>query len=946
MSLVSLLSNKLGFFAIALGIFAVDLNLELGVAAGIFYLLPVLLFRIERVKELFVPVIVCTALIVLGYFLSPGGGEFWKVFLNRFISIFILWIYFFFQVYSKRSHILQANKNLLARIQKAYDKSLEITDIPPLIRNILDDVLSLTKSKLGFYCKIIEANGNNPKIEIEKFNLPKRFYIEEDAERLQPLVGMQLNLQEKDILKETIRYGVTNFQNSVVGGQLPEILTKALPKINSLLILPIFNGKELEGVIGVANRAQGYDETLVDYLRPYLSSSALALESAFLRSHLEKTTNSSVNQWTPEKIIESPRTDISDIVISIDQNGTVEFFNSAAESLFGYESSEVTGRNISMLMPEPFASEHNQYLERYLQTGNSTIIEFGREVPAKKKDGNLISLHLSVMEMKTKNQRRFLGVLKPLPLEEDSPPILNTVQVHLENVIMDRTRELVEANTILSLEIEERKITQEMQRRLMTILEATSDFVAIVDAFGKVQFINKAGRKMIGLEKNVNVNNLEIADFHTKETAKIIMNIAIPRADKNKIWQGETKFLHRDGYEIPTSQVVIAHRGDNSGVDYYSTIARDIRNQKKSEEKLKEEHERVKSLINSLPAHIAVLNQNGRIVLVNDAWSNFGLQNGILDEHLVGLGVDYLDVCDRAGEEGNEAKLGIQGVLNGDLENFSMEYPCDSQNEKRWFLTTVNSIRSSNPGAVISHIDITDRKQGEQALEKSRMEIRRLYSDLESKVDEERRRISREIHDELGQALTAMNMDIGWLQKQIPDENLKVQRELESMSVKIENVVATVRRISSELRPEILDLYGLIDAVKWKLNQVKERSELVVDFYADSECDQADSEIKIILFKVFQEALTNIIRHSEANRIKVWLKKQSEKINLILEDNGIGISNDHCNKKTLGVISMRERVEACNGVFEINNKNENGSGVKVSVLVPLRGNSNDDKKGN
>ena len=230
--------------------------------------------------------------------------------------------------------------------------------------------------------------------------------------------------------------------------------------------------------------------------------------------------------------------------------------------------------------------------------------------------------------------------------------------------------------------------------------------------------------------------------------------------------------------------------------------------------------------------------------------------------------------------------------------------------------------------------DLTERIIAEQRLEESFKSIRELTEHLQNIREEERSHIAREIHDELGQQLTVLKMDVAWLNKKMGDAEEPVGKKLRSLTDMLDGTVKTVRRISSELRPSLLDDLGLVAAIDWHLREFEKRSGLETEFSDKGNDISMPESIKTGLFRIFQESLTNVARHAEATKVKVNLHRQDGKLVLSIQDDGRGFNRFQSGeKKTLGILGMRERTSMMGGTYDIESQPGKGTVVKVSVPI-------------
>jgi len=234
--------------------------------------------------------------------------------------------------------------------------------------------------------------------------------------------------------------------------------------------------------------------------------------------------------------------------------------------------------------------------------------------------------------------------------------------------------------------------------------------------------------------------------------------------------------------------------------------------------------------------------------------------------------------------------------------------------------------------------EITERKRAEEELKQSRERLRDLASHLQWIREEERRRIAREIHDELGQALTALKMDIHWLDHRLPKDQPLLLEKAKTMSRLVDVTVQSVRRISSELRPGLLDDLGLSAAIEWQANEFSRRTGIQCDTVSDPEDIVLDQDRSTAVFRIFQETLTNIARHANPTAVEVILKETSGKVELEVRDNGKGITEKQVSDaRSFGLIGMGERVHYLGGDLRISGARNKGTTVKASIPIDKKG---------
>jgi signal transduction histidine kinase len=240
-------------------------------------------------------------------------------------------------------------------------------------------------------------------------------------------------------------------------------------------------------------------------------------------------------------------------------------------------------------------------------------------------------------------------------------------------------------------------------------------------------------------------------------------------------------------------------------------------------------------------------------------------------------------------------------------------------------------------GIIASAIGIEEeRKLAEAMVKDSQQRLRNLSSHLQSSREEERANIAREIHDELGQVLTALKMDMYWLEKKLPQDQGILIDKVRAMSKHAETTIHTVQRISSELRPALLDDLGLIAAIEWQLKDFQSRTDIKCSVSFNNGNIKVPENSSIALFRICQESLTNVARHSKATNVKVSMHNEDNNVILQIRDNGIGIEESQIsNSRSFGLIGIRERALALGGDVKIIGKQQMGTTLTVSI--PLNG---------
>lgn len=240
-------------------------------------------------------------------------------------------------------------------------------------------------------------------------------------------------------------------------------------------------------------------------------------------------------------------------------------------------------------------------------------------------------------------------------------------------------------------------------------------------------------------------------------------------------------------------------------------------------------------------------------------------------------------------------------------------------------------------GRIVGHFgiqrDVTDRHLSEEQIRASREQLRALAARLQQVREEERTRIAREIHDELGQALTGLRLDIAWMKDRLARDH-EVRAQCGSILARIDGTLRAVRRIATELRPSVLDQLGLAAALEWQGQEFGTRTGIEVAMELATDGTPIPDELGSSAFRILQESLTNVARHARAQRVTIRLAQTAELLTLDVSDDGIGIPPGRLEgTASLGLIGMRERAVACGGELVIRGEPERGT--TVMLRVPL-----------
>ena len=226
-----------------------------------------------------------------------------------------------------------------------------------------------------------------------------------------------------------------------------------------------------------------------------------------------------------------------------------------------------------------------------------------------------------------------------------------------------------------------------------------------------------------------------------------------------------------------------------------------------------------------------------------------------------------------------------------------------------------------------------ENRQIREKLEDNNKKLKALTVRLQSIQEEERQRLSQEIHDELGQDLIGLKMETSWIAGQLKGDNPNGYQQLQDVTGKMDDIIQKVRRIATNLRPVLLDKLGLVDAMESELENVDAKSDISIEFNKSDTALDIDKNTAIALYRVFQESLTNILKHANASLIKVDISQPSDSLlQLEIEDDGVGLNSaEDRDLNTHGILGMRERIQNLGGVFNIRQGEEAGTIIKIEI---------------
>jgi PAS domain S-box-containing protein len=490
--------------------------------------------------------------------------------------------------------------------------------------------------------------------------------------------------------------------------------------------------------------------------------------------------------------------------------------------------------------------------------------------------------------------------------------------------------EHVQTRERLKLElIEHRKAEsalQESEEKYRTIFENTGTVMLIIEEDMTISLVNSEFEKVSGYSKSEIEGKKNWTEFVTKEDLEKMQEYHHLRriAPDSVPKRYEFRPLDRQGNILNAVIAVEMIPGTKKSIVSFMDITPRIM----AEEALRESEEKYSNLVERANDGILII-QDRIMKYVNPRLAEMG---GYTVEELVGTPfTDYVPdtelpkLIDRY----------VRRMSGEDVEPiYETVLRCKDASEIN---VEINASTVSYQGRIADLVlvrDITERKKAEVELKASREQLRELSTHLQSVREEERTRLARDIHDELGQMLTALKLDLSWLTKRFSAGQELLLDKTRSMSKLVDMTIQKVKMISAELRPGLLDDFGLVAAIEWQVGEFQKltgiRSEIRPKFREIA----LSLDRSTALFRVFQELLTNIARHADATKVKVSLIEEAHSVVLKVSDNGKGITKEQISDpRAFGLVGIRERIHFWQGNFEISGTP--GKGTTASVSIPL-----------
>ncbi len=448
-----------------------------------------------------------------------------------------------------------------------------------------------------------------------------------------------------------------------------------------------------------------------------------------------------------------------------------------------------------------------------------------------------------------------------------------------------------------------------------------------------VDFVDEKVEELTGYKKqDFDCRKLKWTDLVLPDDRPQFLQAFKSALASTKFYSREYRIRRKDG-KVPWIQ----ERGqivcnDTGRVEYVSGVLFDISERKQAEEALRLASIYARSLIEASLDPLVTISAEGKIMDVNRATEN---ATGVSREELIGRDFsDYFTDPDKA----------RQGYRTAFSEGAVRDYPLAIRHRSGrvtdvlYNASIYRNEKGEVQGVFAAARDITERQRAEEALRESEQRLRFLSSQLLSAQERERKRISMELHDELGQSLTVLKLQIRAIEKNLRTDQQDLRRECEDVLRYLDSVIENVRRLSRDLSPAILQDLGLSSALKYLLNGFGKQLEVRQSFEVEDLDQLFSQEAQIIIYRIFQECLHNISKHAQASEVSVTVRNEEGTVSFALQDNGAGFNISEvlaqdATRRGFGLAALHERARMLGGKVLI--CSERGVGTKVVCQVPL-----------
>jgi PAS domain S-box-containing protein len=464
------------------------------------------------------------------------------------------------------------------------------------------------------------------------------------------------------------------------------------------------------------------------------------------------------------------------------------------------------------------------------------------------------------------------------------------------------------------------------EKRYRHIFEHSPAMVYLTDPNGVILDMNEAGIRMLGYDSRDEVVGLEAAHHIYADPGD--RKLYLETIEKTgSVQDFETRFQHNDGTIMDVSITGTTSRNTNGELEGYEGFIIDVTDRKRTERALQDSEEKYRTVVeNSLSA--IFIHQGGLFQFVNQRFAEMLGYNSPKEI----IGTPFWEIV----HPEDRTMVKERGLMREKSEILPTRYIF--RTVKKDGITVWVDMRATHAtymgkSAVVGNlIDISQSKKAEE-------EIYNLSRRLIEVSEEEKKKLAADLHDEFGQALTSLHFNLEAMQGCIPVEFMEQKKQCDGLIQIVERLADSVRKTTSYLRPDLLDHLGLVPTLEWYINEFTDRwPEIQVEFQVLGLKKRLNPEMELVLYRIFQECLTNIYKHAKAKRIEIILTYSHPRVIFIIRDDGIGYEQTRKGKSSrgIGIPSMKERVASFGGSVDISSTPGRGTTIRVDLPVMLK----------
>ncbi|WP_153796194.1 PAS domain S-box protein [Foetidibacter luteolus] len=597
----------------------------------------------------------------------------------------------------------------------------------------------------------------------------------------------------------------------------------------------------------------------------------------------------------------------NDAVYSLDGALKVLTWNRAAEKMFGYTAAEVINHAAEKTLRPVLTEEERAVITEELATRDYW---YG-EIIHLRKNGSLLygMLSVSVTRNAAGNVEKYICICQDITERKEHEESMKKMQAAIARLTQERLEESLKQISDYKFALDE------------------SSLIIIADDNGNIIHVNE-NFCLVSKFTSADLTGKSFTALKVHQKYQHVLDDIITTLLSGKVWRGELELMAKDASWFWIAATIVPFLNAQGQPEQYTAICIDIKEKKEVEEQIMASRRKYQMLFENNPLPMFMLTMPERnIAEVNKAAINlYGFSKEefsgkrLRDMWPVNAVKEYAAEADKswadmlfAGLHRHIKKDG--GVLNVEIYGQDFVYE-----DKPIRLVLVN--------------EVTERIKAEEELKESHEELRRLAFYLQNIREEERSAMAREIHDELGQQITGLKMDVSWVSKKMQHEDEGIRLKLKDILRMLDDTVKIVRKISADLRPGILDDLGLCEALEWYSSEFEKRYGIKTQFAGQVDA-VIPKPVTTALFRIYQESLTNVAMHANAAEVEASLHVENNKLVLVIKDNGRGFDNGAAHdSNSLGLLGMKERTHSLGGFYDI--KSKPGEGTSVYVTVPLQ----------